>query len=252
MAPLLRNVCVLLALALAACGCGRPVGGDGDPPATDPTPTGSTSAGPTSGGPEVGPAPDPDAPAMARIGCADGRTRVLTPTVAAQPDGVHLRVDNSSSDRTLYLRRGGEIVMVNRAPAGTSEAVATEPPGSWELACVVPTADPEERRGWIRLEVTDPLGLWVPADPDCEQPLRTDINYLVEPEGRPGDPVDLAAEDLAHTFPEWSPADTFEPAGYPQAVPRLVRVVRGGTVIAVAEYLRGSTGGWYLNSFAHC
>src|SRR5690606_28510621 len=153
---------------------------------------------------------------------------------------------------TLYLRRGGEIVMVNRAPAGTSEAVATEPPGSWELACVVPTADPEERRGWIRLEVTDPLGLWVPADPDCEQPLRTDINYLVEPEGPPGGPVDLAAEDLARTLPVWSPADTFEPAGYPQAVPRLVRVVRGGTVIAAAAYLRGCTGGWYLNSFAHC
>jgi hypothetical protein len=140
---------------------------------------------------------------------------------------------------------------MHHAPPGASETVITEPPGRWEVACVRPATVPDAD-GWIALEVTDPAGFWVPAAPECAHSTPVQIDYFAEPPGRDGDPVDLAAEDLTHEIPGWDPHDVVQRAGYPAAVPRLVRVVRRDEVVAVARYRVGTTGGWYLDSYRYC
>ena len=140
---------------------------------------------------------------------------------------------------------------MRQVPPGPSETVITEPPGSWDVACVRRATTPDAD-GWIPLEVTDPDGFWVPAAPDCAHPVQVQVDYFAEPTGQAGDPVDLAAAELAHEIPGWGGHDVVESAGYPAAVPRLVRVIRRDQVVAVAQYLVGTAGGWYLDSYRYC
>jgi hypothetical protein len=224
-----RGVWALLVLVTAASACAPPLDEDGD----------DDAGGPTAD--------------TARVVCGDERTEVRTPSIRVRPDGVHVRVENEAeADRSVFLRRDGEVGLLHHAPPGTSDVVSTEGPGSWEVTCVAFPSDADEDGEWLRLEVADPEGLWAPDAPDCEHPSGTVIDYFREPEGRPGDPVDLAAQDLPQEVPGWSPDDVLEPAGYPEAVPRLVRVVRDGDVVAVAEYPQGTEDGWYLTNILYC
>lgn len=225
-----RGAWALVALVTAAAACAPRVQDDPDDP-----PTGPPAAG------------------AARIVCVDEGTEVRTPTVGVRPDGVHLRVENDTdADRSIYVRRDGEILPLHHAPPGPSRAVSTQAPGTWEVACVRPVDYPDEETAWTRFRVTDPEDLWVSDRLDCENRTGTHIDYFRQPEGRPGDPVDLAAEDLPGEVPGWSPDHAIEPAGYPEAVPRMVRAVRDGEVVAVAEYPEGAEEGWYLGNVLYC
>lgn len=195
---------------------------------------------------------------VAEVICEPDGTRVATGSVRPRPDGVHLRIDNRRTGPVyVYHRQAGEIGNVQDVGPGVAEAVAEEGPGAWELICVAPNEYPADDGPWVGLEVVDPDGLWVQDRPDCEHPTGTHPDYLEDfeggtPPGVVGDPVELAREDIPAQAIEVLPRDVLERAGYPEALPRLVRLVRDGRVLAVQRYASDGAGGWIDRGVDYC
>lgn len=199
------------------------------------------------------------APLVAEVVCADGGARVGTAAVQPQADGVHLRLENREpTGRYVYYRVGEDIRSLTELPPGTSERVVAAEPGRWELVCVTPEAYPDDTSPWVALDVFDPRALWVPADVEgCEHPSSVHPDYVEyfeggTPQGEARDPVELARELAPQEVPGWRPGDVIERAGYPEASPRLVRVVRDGRVVAVLDYRDDDRGGWYYGGVTYC
>lgn len=205
-------------------------------------------------------APPEQGSPVANVTCVDGATQLLTETVQTQSDGVHFRVDNRT-DETVYLhfRLGSELGNLQNLEVGVSEAVVmSEGPGSWELICTPAEIYPDEDDEWVPLGVVDPDALWVPDDPGCEHPSGVHPDYVEDfeggtPSGEAGDPVDLARADVpGNALIDLLPDDVYEPAGYPAALPRLVRVTRDGRVLAVARYADDGAGRWIFRGVDFC
>lgn len=96
-------------------------------------------------------APPPEreeASAVARIVCTRQGTRILTPKVEAQPDGVHFVIDNRLKADTGYsveFPEGGG--MGGNAPEGESEHVKPFPPGKVRIGCYESREDPSQITG---------------------------------------------------------------------------------------------------------
>ena len=60
----------------------------------------------------------------------DGATRLWTPVVEVQPDGVHVEVENRAGEPTSFFGLGNLDV-----GEGRHEAVLSEPPGEMRVAC---------------------------------------------------------------------------------------------------------------------
>lgn len=192
--------------------------------------------------------------AVAEIVCWDG-TELLTPVVRAQPDGVHLRVDNrTGAERYIYEQADPTSALnQHQAPPGISEAVSIEGPGSWRVICSPPSLYPGEDSPWVELEVADPEGIWVPDEPACQLTENTHPDYVEElPKGEAGDPLELAKRELPEWMPGSRPGDVVEPAGYPQADPPQFRIMRGGQVVAVAYYRHDGREGWLFGGIDYC
>lgn len=188
----------------------------------------------------------------ARIVCDGDGARVLTPKVEAQPDGVHLVLDNrltGNADYSIDHPGGGEGWNV---PPGESERVANTPPGSARIDCY--------RRSW-RGEVggNGPQSFEVVAGDsgykstklDCPRAKSGRIKPYSEEEmqKQKGDPVEIFRRGNSGSLRE---GDVVEVAGYPKNQDeRTVRVVRDGKVVATAHYLEFSTG-WLEATEENC
>lgn len=195
-----------------------------------------------------------DAPAIVEVVCQDG-THVRTPVVQVQSDGVHLRADNrTGAERYIYKQEGlNSALNQHYAPAGVSEAVSLEAPGSWRLICSPPPIYPQEDSSWAELEVLDPDGLWVSDRLDCEDIESTHPDYFEDlPAGHTGDLLELAKREVPGQMLDPQPGDVVEPAGYPDAHVPQFRVVRDGLVVAVASYRDDGRGGWLFGSIDYC
>lgn len=209
--------CLVLAVACGSPEEGRPLGSDEVPPP----------------------------PNMLEVVCrADGSTQLLNDEVAAQPDGVHVRVDN----------RAGEPVSVSVADfdAGISEQTLDLAPGTAEVGCYPFSMHegpppPEER-----VEILDPAGHWVDGEVRCGgQGVMVEsatLDYVAGARGEQGDPVDLAEQRVRGLEPN----DEVLAVGYPEAPSREVGIVRGGDVAAVLHYEPAEDGGWLLGSYEAC
>ncbi len=190
-----------------------------------------------------------DPAAVAEVTCGADATHVETASVQVQADGVHVEVDNQTERRVYVHYRIGQLERnIQDLDPGTSEAVVTDGPGTWELICSRPNQWPHPDDPREPLEVTDPEGLWVSDLPDCEHPTNSHPDYREgfegeTPSGEEGDPTDLAREDIEGAF-EVRSDDVLEPAGYPEAEGFQVRLVRQGRVLAVAGYQADGQGGW--------
>jgi hypothetical protein len=115
-------------------------------PASSPSPRSAESVGTT-----------------AEVECDGNQTRLLTPTVQALPDGVHIIVDNASSEPVTFVVQGS----ANNAPQGRTEVLSPQgtawqnPPGEAILFC---SRQSEEQ---ATLEIVDPEGLWKPFQLSC-------------------------------------------------------------------------------------
>jgi hypothetical protein len=64
-------------------------------------------------------------------------TRVLTPKVAAHPDGVHLQINNRlAKDAAFFTKPTGSIYV--RIPKGKSNQEELLPPGTAKIGCSLP------------------------------------------------------------------------------------------------------------------
>lgn len=195
-----------------------------------------------------------DAAAVAEIVCQDG-TRVLTPAVRVQTDGVHLRVDNrAGAERHIYKQEDPTSALdQHQAPPGISEAVSLEGPGTWHVICSRPADYPQENSAWVEFDVVDPDGLWVPDQPECEFIEGTHNDYFEDlPVGHTGDLLEFARQEVPEEMEDPQPHDVVEPAGYPEASYPQFRVARGGKVVAVAWYRDDGRGGWLFGGIDYC
>ena len=249
--PWSRVLTIGLALAVAAAGLGLAAVAFLGGPETRPV----APASPTSTRPEITrPTPDFDpshsdpwaAPTALSVTCTKERVEVLTTEVRAQPDGVHLVIDNAGgATHLLSDMKGPRPVPGDRTlrfslfdphPDGYTRVVANWPPGPVEIACEFPGLD--QRSATVR--VTDPNGLWISDALACEETVPYERESIITN----ADLVIAVRENVRGVLP----TDDLVRAGYPQDpfAAAYMLVVRDGDPVAVLilPYV-GSEEGWY-------
>jgi hypothetical protein len=169
-------------------------------------------------------------------------TRVLTPTVAAHPDGVHYRIDNRLGKATTYTSDPSRQPFVEfRIPKGVSHHAELFPPGLSEFVCD-PTGDfnaYEATRAEFKIVEGDSgyKSLELECKPGMEGRF---VGTMASGAGGSKfelvsyrDPVEEAREYFKEGLEE---GDVVEAAGYPEDPNPTVRVVRNGRVIATVEF----------------
>jgi hypothetical protein len=172
-------------------------------------------------------------PDVLRVTCDADGTHVLTPTVAARADGVHIEIPESGDYDAVEIW-GGDGNPVDRTffTTGHTFDQSFRRPlalGRWSLACFSgPESDPGIRApngGADTVEIIDPSGFFVSYGLSCG------------PGDRTGFPVPILAhatsvEGLIRSqLRGVLNSDVIEPAGYPASGGNDWRVARNGDVI---------------------
>jgi hypothetical protein len=186
------------------------------------------------------------APFVEIVCTQDGGTRLWTPVVEVQPDGVHVDVENRAGEPTSFF---GLSVDVDE---GRHKAVVSEPPGKMRVACY-PYSQHENDAKPVRydLELVDPKGHWVFTELECEPDSMvqsTISDYAPLGEGLSKDPVQLVHDGVKGLETD----DLVELAGYPEAEIPTVRVVRDGRVIATFGFIQADDGGLAIETSELC
>jgi hypothetical protein len=187
------------------------------------------------------------APFVEIVCTEDGGTRLWTPVVKVQPDGVHVEVDNRAGEPTSFF---GLSVDVDK---GRHKAVISEPPGKMRVACY-PYSQHESDAEPVKydLELVDPEGHWISTELECEpgsmgQSTISDFAYPLG-QGMSKDPLELVHEGVKGLETD----DVVELAGYPEAEIPTVRVVRDERVIATFGFIQADDGGLAIETSDLC
>ena len=192
-------------------------------------------------------------PDVASVTCEGSNITVDTSAVAAQTDGIHIdiRIIGDTEVSFRVAEDAGSDAAVTSpergATASTGEVVLLSPPGRYVLSCTAPQGEV----GIASLDVVDPNGSFVSAEPECSggEAWGTAPAYAPGAVGDRGDPVDVARTRLTGL----QSGDVVERAGYLQSDDAaIVRVIRGGTVIARVDLFDDGRGGWLLSSMEGC
>jgi hypothetical protein len=113
------------------------------------------------------------APTPLSVTCTNEGIEVLSTEVPAQPDGVHIIVDNPGGARIVHAHLKGpppvgihdKTLSVGVRQQGLAREIQQWPPGPVELSCHGQEID--ERRETVL--VTDPDGLWISDALPCEE-----------------------------------------------------------------------------------
>jgi hypothetical protein len=206
-------------------------------------------------------------PSTARIVCDQEGTRVLTPTVEAQPDGVHFVIDNRlkagtggytvalpQSEGPLYSGAGGN------APRGMiSKHIEPFSPGTVKISCNPPEfSGEEEELDYASFKVLKGESGYKSAELECSGGGWVQSGgglYAGGVKGKKSDPVEMTRQRFSDQIEE---GDVVEIAGYPEIAhsqilgdSRYVRVIREGRVVAVVRYFREG-GGWLEGEYSVC
>jgi hypothetical protein len=231
---------------LVASACGAQ---ESEPRPSAPAGTsGETSPGATD-------ARDASLPQVAEVACVAGATKVLTPRVRAQRDGIHVRFDNETGEplgySVLTVRGGGGG---DDVPVRGTEVVVALPPGELQVVCFDPDSrdDPSEQER-ARVEAVDALGLWTPTtlSSTCESAVSTTSDYAAGAAGEAGPPAEVARHFLQERD-VLEPGDVVEDAGYPDQEQAVVRLARAGETLAVLDFLEDGEGGLLLSTVTAC
>jgi hypothetical protein len=187
-------------------------------------------------------------------------TRVLTPKVEAQPDGVHYRIDNRmgvDSSYTVEYPSGGGIGA--NLPKGESGHIEPFAPGiRIKISCDPPGYEGEKELELASFEIFKGDSGYRSRSLQCSGGGQ--LHGLPASGGNlKGAPVELAKRYFKSNIEE---GDVVEIAGYPKLAhsgvhgyQRYVRVVRDGKVVAVINYTRVSLGegsGWMRGGSFEC
>lgn len=192
------------------------------------------------------------APDIARVVCDADGTRILTPKVAAQRDGLHLVIDNrlegdyGFSVETPEGGGGGD----NASKGESRHVFDSIPPGEARIGCYESRKDMEPDYATVEILKSD--SGYRSVNLECRGGAAVmGEGGLLAPgaKGEKGEPVELARRALKDRLRE---DDTLELADYPESVSsRSVRVVREGRVITAVSYRKEATG-WFENSTTNC
>ena len=178
-------------------------------------------------------------PATAELRCDENGIHAITPSVLAQQDGIHLTIENELAfDPGLSVLFEGGGFGENLEPRGTKTFTAQIPPGDARLTCGnQATGSPSS----AVIRIVDTYGFYVSPVLQC---AGATANLGAAPASGEVDEA-VAREALASIL---RPGDKIQVAGYPLAVPRLMRAVRGSEAIAVVTLVR--TGGLWTSDDA--
>jgi hypothetical protein len=238
----------IAAVALLASGCARaPVDPVGESPPSAPLAQGSTQPG-SSASFEGSSSPANGAGPELLVACDGTSTQIPEPVVRTQPDGFHVRFDNTSGRdlEVAWSDRSGTALSGDTVPASGLAFVMTMGVGDYQVACGGPP---------IRVTVVDPDRLYTPAVTWCESQSSGGsgstgtLDYGPDALGLKGDVVNIARTKLSGL----ALGDVVEHAGYPRAAGvQSVRVVRLGRVVAVLDFEADGRGGWLLAGTHAC
>jgi hypothetical protein len=196
---------------------------------------------------DVAPATESEAPSadVAAITCGGTGTTVSTPIVAAQSDGVHIAIQNTSMDPvSVQFESSGHGVQ----PNSTTAMIEQLPPGTQKVRCE-PQSDNVAVFGWETFKVVDPNGYWVSFKLTCPGQMFGQITDYAQQQAGVADPIDAARPALAHWL---QPDDVLMVAGYPDDPDsRVVVGVRDG-VNVVSAVLELSSDGWVVSGTSGC
>ena len=234
---------LVAALAVASTGCGpAAVVGSGGPAET---PRPSASVRPSSVAPTAA-AGVPDA--ELRVACDGTRTTIANPLVRTQPDGVHVRFENTSgTDLSVeWSDTEGNALFGDGIPAAGATLIYTFGPSDLQVACAETPA---------AFAVVDPdqlyksPGTWCAAKGSGASGTTGGTDYAEGATGVTGDVVDIARSQLRGLAAD----DVVEHAGYPLATGNpFVRVIRDGRTVAAVEYTPDGQGGWLIVGSNSC
>lgn len=193
------------------------------------------------GTPPAPPVGETDAAASLEVRCDGQTTRLLTPVVQAQRDGVHVVVNNVGSGDLLVGWEGGG----DGAGRGEERFVFPILPGNARFRCLpdLPDVDPGMPGGWQRLEVLPPEG-WVSPEIDCPgEMFSSNIDYV---------PGAAGVEDpLAHARKR-ADGDVVR-AGYTtEEGITFVSTDEDGKTKESFGYISDGDGGWLLSTTSGC
>jgi hypothetical protein len=180
-----------------------------------------------------GPEEDASDASVLRIRCDGERAEVQTPFVRAHPDGVHVVLD-APAGTTVIARSARFPYREWGLWRGDSEQelVRTLPPGDAFVWCDRGSYRSTESRHEVPVVVDGSSAGFVPFDLDCRP---EDERWLEFPGSQePMDDAPSVAMAVEVAFPDLSPLDVIEAAGYPEPPEKTsgtFRVVRGGRVV---------------------
>ena len=182
------------------------------------------------------------------VRCDGDTTTILTPTVRARPDGVHVLVNNlSDGPLAIEWDGGGE-----GARRGDSRHVLAVPPGAARFRCMSDMdATGSATTGWASFTVLEPPR-WVSPEIGCPTQSTGIIDYTAGASAAIGvdDPL-AAAIDYADAV---AMADDLEvvPAGYATTEQRAFVVFEDGVPTMSLTFTTDGSGGWLLASSTTC
>ena len=237
---------LVIALVIAGCSSVVPAPGaspSGSNPSSSPTPATDPTAIPTAVSAPPSPSAVPSvAPPELEVACAATATVIATPAVRALADGVHIHFTNTSGGPVQFSigDSTGLALLGDEVPAAGRTDVETLAPGGYRLTC---GGSP------VAFLIVDPDALHAPTARRCASEASGSIDHGSGAKGVSGSPVDIARTMIKGL----RPGDLVEPGGYPEARgARLVRVIRGGDVIAVLVFESLATGRWLITATHLC
>ncbi len=198
----------------------------------------------------VGAAPATAQSAELVITCTDAGTQLSSPTVAAASDGVHVRVVLSGSvahDVQIDDVRG-EVYLTTDQSVPYVVDVA---PGSRTVTCFDPAVHQPGTAVFaartVPVEVTDPTAVYVSPQLQC---AGSSVSIFADPPAV----IDRRRLRFALRARTWGirSTDVAEVAGYPTARNRNVRIRRGSTTIATAQYSPDGHGRYIMGEVREC
>lgn len=189
-----------------------------------------------------------DAPVeVAEFSCDSSGT--ITPSrslVVAQADGVHVAITNTGDVPVSFSV--GELGGDGAEPGERIKTVWQLPPAQAQIGCSVVSDGGTGVASSASLNVVDPAGAFVPAEFDCATVVGKSGSYPEGATGYTGDPVQIARDHVSGLEPD----DTVERALYPESERPVVRVVRGGSVVATVAFFDDGHDGWLVDTFERC
>lgn len=193
--------------------------------------------------PTSAPRSDQPAPTVARVRCDEqGTTTILTPTVQAQPDGVHIDVEVPAGSNIGFIVHG--CCGFN---AEDASFVVPIPPGPMPVACLIGAEqDPGDDSLYRDIRVVDVLDAYVPGSLDCTGATGVGGEHAGPSAG--SDPIAAARALLTGLRSN----DELVQVGYIEGGSEAtVAVRRDGRYVAALD-LEPSDGGWGWIGFENC